>query len=75
MAKKKPDRDDLLLKPHAGRHLPYSKTKNGNSNTPTIFKLKRECSSLSYCFVKADFSLFLKLYELYKENYVAKIVN
>ena len=35
-----------LLKPHAGGNLHYSNIKVGKSNTQTIFKIMRECSSL-----------------------------
>ena len=35
-----------LLKPHAGGHLPYSNIKIRKLNTPTIFKIMCECSSL-----------------------------
>ena len=37
---------NVQTKPQAGGDLPYSNLKIGKSNTPTIFKIMSECSSL-----------------------------
>ena len=56
-----------LRKPHACGHLPYSNIKIGKSNTPTIFKIMRECSSLH--------RILVCCYQNYMHSFFQRLLN